>query len=106
MMLLSQTLEVITSFFSHAGSWLAVWVAILIGVSAYIIRMASAPKTSRRWVVRKGECPFCGYVLFGITHDYQRLYSLGTVAPESQYLCTSCDKKKIVGMLSLLEDGR
>jgi hypothetical protein len=106
MMLLAQTREILAHLFSHAGPWLVVWVAMLIGVSAYIFHMARAPKLTRRWMVRKGECPFCGNVLFGTTHNFQRLYPLDPMSPENQYLCTGCDKQKIIGLLSLHEGGR
>jgi hypothetical protein len=64
------------------------------------------PRAPRSWVARKGECPFCGNVLFGTTHAYQRLDLLDTVAAESQYLCIDCDQEKVSELLSLLEDGR
>jgi hypothetical protein len=106
MIFLYKTLEALANIFSNAGLWLVVWIAILVGFAAFIVRMARAPKQPRPWVVRKGECPFCGSELFGTTREYQRLYLLETVAPESQYLCISCDKEKVSGLLSILGEGR
>jgi hypothetical protein len=106
MILLYKTLEALANLFSHAGLWLVVWVAALVGFSVFILRMARAPKRSRPWVVRRGECPFCGNELFGTTREYQRLYLLETVSPESKYLCTGCDREKVSGLLSILGEGR
>jgi hypothetical protein len=106
MTLLYMMLEALVNLLSHAGFWLVVWVVVLVGLSVCSFRKARLPKTSRRWVVRKGECPFCGNALFGTTRHYQRVYVLETLSPESQYLCTGCDQEKVAGLLSLLEDGR
>jgi hypothetical protein len=106
MILLYQMLEALTNLFSQAGLWLVVGGVVLVGLSIYILRLACAPQRSRSWVVRKGECPFCGNALFGATHIYQRIYLLDIVLPESQYLCTDCDQEKVSELLSLLEGGR
>jgi hypothetical protein len=106
MNLLYKTIEALANIFSHTGLWLVVWVAILVGFSIFILRLARTPKQPRPWVVRKGECPFCSNELFGTTREYQRLYLLETVSPESKYLCMSCDKEKVSGLLSILGEGR
>src|SRR5262245_58439623 len=100
MILLYKTLEALANIFSYAGLWLVVWVAILVGFSTFIFRMARTPKKPRPWVVRKGECPFCGSELFGTTREYQRLHLLEALSPESQYLCTNCDREKVIELLS------
>ena len=102
MILLYQTLEALANIFSHAGLWLMLWIAILVGFSVFIFRMSRTPKRSHAWVVRKGICPFCENELFGTTREYQRLYILETLSPESKYLCTSCDREKVSGLLSKL----
>lgn len=106
MLLLYNTLEALANLFSSAGLWLVAWVIILFGFSTFIFRMTRTPKKPRPWVVRKGECPFCGSELFGTTREYQRLYLLETVSPETKYLCISCDKEKISGLLGILGEGR
>lgn len=106
MILFYKTLEALTTLLSYAGLWLVVWVAILIGFSTFIFRMARTPKKPHPWVVRKGECPFCGSELFGTTREYQRLHLLETVSPDTKYLCISCDKEKVSGLLSILGEGR
>jgi hypothetical protein len=106
MLLLYTTLEALADLFSSTGLWLVAWVVILFGFSAFIFRMTRTPKKPRPWVVRKGECPFCGSELFGTTREYQRLYLLETVSPETKYLCISCDKAKISGLLGILGEGR
>jgi hypothetical protein len=106
MILLYKTLEALANIFSYTGLWLVVWVAVLVGFSIFILRLTRTPKKPRPWVVRKGECPFCGNELFGTTREHQRLYLLETVSPESKYLCMSCDKEKVSGLLSILGEGR
>ena len=106
MILLYKTIEALVSLFSHTGFWLVVWVVVLVAFSVFIIRLSRTAKKPRPWVVRKGECPFCGSALFGTTHKYQRLPLLETLAPESQYLCTSCDGEKVSGLLSKLGEER
>jgi len=101
MILLYKTLETLANMFGNAGLWLLVWILVLIGFALFIFsRMASTPKKPRPWVVRKGECPFCGSELFGTTRDYQRLYLLETLSPESKYLCINCDREKVADLLS------
>lgn len=102
MVLLSKTLEAFASFFSNTGLWLVLWVVALVGFSAFIWRMSRSAKAPRPWVVRKGACPFCNGELFGTTREYQRLYLLETLSPESKYLCTNCDREKVSGLLSRL----
>ena len=99
MIFLYTTLEALTSL-SHAGLWLLVCVLVFIGFALFAFRRASTPKKPRPWVVRKGECPFCGSELFGTTRDYQRLHLLETLSPESKYLCTNCDREKVADLLS------
>jgi hypothetical protein len=94
-----KTLETVANMFSNAGLWLLVWILVLIGCSLFVLRMASTPKKPRPWVVRKGECPFCGNELFGTTRDYQRLHLLEALSPESKYLCTNCDREKVADLL-------
>ncbi len=106
MILLYKTLNALAALFSHAELWLVLWVVALVGFSVFIIRISRTPKKSRPWVVRKGECPFCGSGLFGTTREYQRLPLLETLAPESKYLCTRCDQEKVAGLLSTLEEER
>jgi hypothetical protein len=101
-----EILETLINAVSQMELWLVVGVAVLIGGFAYIRHRAQTSKQSRLWVVRKGECPFCGNVLFGTTSAYQRLDLLDTVVPEDQYLCIDCDQEKVSELLSLLEDGR
>ena len=103
---LYQILETLASLFSQGEFWLVVCVALLIGGSAYLFHVVHTPKASDTWVVRRGQCPFCGNALFGTTRAYQLLDLLDTVSPESQYLCTNCDQEKVSELLSLLEDGR
>jgi hypothetical protein len=98
--MLSKTLETVANMFSNAGLWLLVWILVLIACSLFVLRMASTPKKPRPWVVRKGECPFCGNELFGTTRDYQRLHLLEALSPESKYLCTNCDREKVADLLS------
>lgn len=102
MRLLYGLLDALAALFSSAGLWLLVWVAILMGFSLFILRVTRSGKKPRPWVVRKGECPFCGSELFGATREYQRLSLLDLLPPESQYLCTSCDREKVSGLLSKL----
>ena len=106
MTLLYQILEALTNLFSQGGFWLVICIALLVGGSAYLFHVAYTPKTSNTWVVRRGECPFCGNALFGTTRAYQLLEFLDTVSPEDQYLCIDCDQEKVSELLSLLEDGR
>jgi hypothetical protein len=106
MILLYKTLEALASIFSHTGFWLVVWITVLVGFSILLLRLTHASKKPRPWVVRQGECPFCGAELFGTTREYQRLYLLETVSPETKYLCMSCDKEKVLGLLSILGEGR
>jgi hypothetical protein len=106
MILLAKTLEALANIFSYTGLWLVLWVAVLVGFSAFILRTSRAAKKPRPWVVRKGECPFCGNELFGTTREYQRLHLLEAISPESKYLCTGCDKEKVLGLLSILGEGR
>jgi hypothetical protein len=100
MIFLQKTFETLANILSNAGLWLAVCIALLLGLSAFILRLTNAPKKPRPWVVRRGECPFCGSELFGITREYQRLYLLETLSPESKYLCTGCDRDKVSDLLS------
>ncbi|MGE3539095.1 MAG: hypothetical protein AB7N91_16910 [Candidatus Tectimicrobiota bacterium] len=100
MLFLQKILENLGSMLSNAGLWLLVWIAALVGFSLVILRMLGTPKQPRPWVVRKGECPFCGNELFGTTRDYQRLHLLETLSPDSKYLCTHCDRDKISDLLS------
>ena len=101
MILLYKTLETLANMFGNIGLWLVVWLLVLIGFALFIFsRMASTPKKPRPWVVRKGECPFCGSELFGTTRDYQRLHLLETLSPESKYLCTNCDRDRVADLLS------
>jgi len=93
-----KTLETVVHMFDNAGLWLLV--LLLIGFSLFLLRMASTPKKPRPWVVRKGECPFCGSELFGTTRDYQRLHLLEALSPDSKYLCTNCDREKVADVLS------
>jgi hypothetical protein len=106
MTLLHQIFEALTILFSQADLWLVACIVLLLGGFAYIIRVNRPLTTSHPWVVRRGECPFCGNALFGTTHAYQRLDLLETILPESQYLCIDCDQQKVSALLSLLEDGR
>ena len=103
---LYQILEALATLFSQGGFWLVLCIALLLGGAAYIFHVVCTPKTSGTWVVRRGECPFCGNALFGTTRTYRLLDLLETVSPESQYLCTSCDQEKVSELQSLLEDGR
>jgi hypothetical protein len=106
MILIYRLLAGITNHFSQAELWLVVWVVVLVGFSAWTFSKARTRKKSRFWVVRKGECPFCGHRLFATTGDYRRLYLLDTVSFESRYLCTGCDREKIAGLLSTLRGSR
>jgi hypothetical protein len=105
MILLYKTLEALAALLSYTGLWLVIWVAVLVGFSAFIFRISRTPKKPRPWVVRKGECPFCGSELFGTTREYQRLHVLETLTPESKYLCISCDQEKVSGLRSRLSEG-
>ena len=96
--MISKTLETVANMLSNAGLWLLV--LVLIGCSLFVLRIASTPKKPRPWMVRKGECPFCGSELFGTTRDYQRLHLLEALSPESKYLCTTCDREKVADLLS------
>ena len=98
MIFLYTTLETLVSL-SNAGLWLLVCLLAILGLSLFIWRLVSTPKKPRPWVVRKGECPFCGNELFGTTRDYQRLHLLETLSPESKYLCTNCDREKVADLL-------
>ena len=101
MILLYKALETLANMFGNAGLWLLVWILVLIGFGLFLFsRMASTPKKPRPWVVRKGECPFCGSELFGTTRDYQRLHLLESLSPESKYLCINCDREKVADLLS------
>lgn len=102
MNLLYGTLDAFASLFSNIGLWLVLWVVVLMGFSFFLWRINRTPKPSHQWVVRKGACPFCNHELFGTTREYQRLNLLETLAPESKYLCTSCDREKVSGLLSKL----
>lgn len=82
------------------------WVVVLVGVAVLLLRIAYASKQPRPWTARKGECPFCGNKLLGATREYQRLLLLETLRPEHQYLCISCDREKVTGLLSTLGEGR
>ena len=106
MIVLYKSLEGLVALFVNVGLWLAVWVAVLVGFSVFIFRMSRTPKKPRPWVVRKGECPFCGSELFGTTREYQRLHLLETLAPENKYLCIRCDLEKVAGLLSRLGEER
>ena len=99
MLFLYTTLETLASL-GNAGLWLLVCILVVLGLLFFIWRLVSTPKKPRPWVVRKGECPFCGSELFGTTRDYQRLHVLETLSPESKYLCTNCDREKVAGLLS------
>ena len=105
MIFLYQMLETVGSIGSNAGLWLLVWIGVLIGFALFLLRLASTPKKPRPWIVRKGECPFCGSDLFGTTRDYQRLHLLETLSPESKYLCTNCDRDKVTDLLSKYRMG-
>lgn len=101
MIFLQKTIENLGGMFSNAGLWLAVWIAALTGLFLFILHLLSpSSKKPRPWVVRKGECPFCGNELFGTTRDYQRLHLLETLSPESKYLCTHCDSDRVLDLLS------
>ena len=106
MILLYKTLEALANIFSYTGLWLVIWVTVFVGFSTFIFRTSRAAKKPRPWVVRKGECPFCGNELFGTTREYQRLHLLETISPESKYLCTGCDREKVSELLSILGEGR
>ena len=99
MLFLYTTLETLASL-GHVGLWFLACCLILLGVLLLIWRLVSTPKKPRPWVVRKGECPFCGSELFGTTRDYQRLHVLETLSPESKYLCTNCDRERVTDLLS------
>lgn len=100
MILLHKAIESLSNMFTNAGLWLLVWIAALVGFSLFVLRIATTSKKPRPWVVRKGECPFCGNELFGTTRDYQRLHMLETLSPDSKYLCTQCDREKVSDLLS------
>jgi hypothetical protein len=106
MALLYQICEALATLFSRVDLWFVVCLALLLGGFACIFRLFRPPRTAHCWMVRRGECPFCGSVLFGTTQAYQRLDLLDTVLPETQYLCIDCDQEKVSELLSLLEDGR
>jgi len=99
MLFLYTTLETLASL-GHVGLWFLACCLILLGVLLLIWRLVSTPKKPRPWVVRKGECPFCGSELFGTTRDYQRLHVLEALSPESKYLCTNCDRERVADLLS------
>ena len=99
MLYLYTTLETLVNL-GHAWLWLLVCLLAVVGLSLLLWHLASTPKKPRPWVVRKGECPFCGNELFGTTRDYQRLHLLETLSPESKYLCTNCDREKVADLLS------
>lgn len=105
MIFLYQMLETLTSLGSSTGLWLLVWIAISIALALLLVRLAITPKKPRPWVVRKGECPFCGNDLFGTTRDYQRLHLLETLSPDSKYLCINCDREKVSDLLSKYRMG-
>jgi hypothetical protein len=100
MIMLQKIFEAVANFFSHGGLWILLWILVLLSLCFFLSRMKSIPKKSRPWIVRKGECPFCGSELFGTTRDYQRLHLLETLSPESKYLCTNCDRDKVADLLS------
>lgn len=106
MIILHKTIETLAALFSYTGLWLVVWVAVLVGFSLFLLRMSRSTHQPRPWVVRQGECPFCGSELFGTTREYQRSSLLATLVPESKYLCMDCDKEKVAGLLSRLEEER
>ncbi|MGQ4810582.1 hypothetical protein NKDENANG_04061 [Candidatus Entotheonellaceae bacterium PAL068K] len=106
MTLLYKVIESFAVLFSSTGLWLVVWVAVLVGFSAFIFRISRTPKKPQPWTVRKGECPFCGSELFGTTREYRRLHLVETLPPESKYLCLGCDKEKVSGLLSKLSEER
>ena len=99
MLFLYTTLETLASL-NNAGLWLSVCLLAICGLALVLWRMVNTPKKPRPWVIRKGECPFCGNELFGTTRDYQRLHLLETLSPESKYLCTNCDREKVADLLS------
>ena len=98
-------LETVVSLFSDVGLWLLVWVAALIGFSAFVLWSSNTPQRPRLWIVRRGECPFCSHALFGATQEYRRLSILEHLAPKSKYLCVSCDREKVVDLLSKFRLG-
>jgi len=106
MIFLDKTLNMLAALFSYTGLWIMIWVAVLVAVSIFIIRISRAAKQPRPWTVRKGECPFCGTALLGTTKAYQRLRLLDTMTPESEYLCLRCDREKVTGILSMLGEER
>ncbi len=106
MIFLYTVLESLAALFSSTGLWLVVWVAVLVGFSVFIFRISRTLQKPRPWIVRKGECPFCGSELFGTTRVYRRLHLVETLPPESKYLCLSCDKEKVSGLLSKLSEER
>ena len=106
MILFYGILESLAMLFSATGLWLVMWVAVLVGFSMFIFRTSRAPKKPRPWTLRKGECPFCGSELFGTTREYRRLHLVETLAPESEYLCLSCDQEKVSGLLSKRSEER
>ena len=105
MILLDQLRETLGTLFNQGEPWLVAGLVALGGLSCWIFRLACSLRKVRLWVIRKGECPFCGQALFGTTEAYQRLCVLDVGTFENQYLCTACDKRKIAGLLSLLQDG-
>ena len=102
MILLYETLNAFANLLSNIGFWLILSVLTLIGFSVFLMRSNMSPKQPRPWLVRKGACPFCDSELFGTTREYQRLNLLETLAPESKYLCITCDREKVSGLLSKL----
>ncbi len=98
-------LETLARMFSDIGLWLLIWVAALGSFSAFILRRSHVPKKPRPWVVRQGECPFCGNELFGATREYQRLNLLETLPSESKYLCTSCDRERVADLVGRFRLG-
>jgi hypothetical protein len=100
MILIHKMFETLANIFNHAGLWLLVLIVALICLFVFILRLTNSPHRPRPWIVRKGECPFCGHELFGITREYQRLHLLEVLSPDSKYLCTSCDRDKVSDLLS------
>ena len=100
MILIHKMLETLASIFNHTGLWIVVWIAALLGFSVFILRLTTPSHKPRPWVVRKGECPFCGQRLFVTTREYQRLYLLEELSPDSKYLSMSCDRTTVSDLLS------
>ena len=100
MTLVHTIFDTLAQLFNNAGLWLFVWIVGLVCFSIFILRLTNPPHKPRLWVVRKGECPFCGHELFGMTREYQRLHLLEVLSPDNKYLCTSCDRDKVSDLLS------